>query len=177
MKFSFLLILSFLVLSSVNKEELVQTKETSKIEFKIKNFGVNVDGYFQTISISPVFNSEYDLTDLSAIIKVSSIKTGMESRDAHILKDDFFDEPNHKTISFKSLQIERVSKNTFQVDAKLTIKGITKKISIPISLNTNNDEVRITSEFEINRLDYDVGSRSLILSKTVRISVKYLFIK
>ena len=177
MKFSFLLILSFLMLSSVNKQELEQAKETSKVEFKIKNFGVNVDGYFETVSVSPVITLEHELTDLSAIIKVSSIKTGMDSRDAHILKDDFFDETNYKTISFKSSKIERISDSSFQVEAKLTVKDITKKISIPISINTVNDEVRITSEFEINRLDYGVGGRSLVLGKTVKINVRHSSIK
>jgi polyisoprenoid-binding protein YceI len=124
-----------------------------------------------------VFNSKHGLTDLSAIIKVSSIKTGMESRDAHILKEDFFDERNYKTISFKSIKIERIKDSYFQAQANLTIKDITKKISIPISINTINDEVRITSEFEINRLDYGVGGRSLVLGKTVKINVRHSYIK
>ena len=175
MKLNFLLILCFVLLNSINAQELEQTKETSKVEFKIKNFGINVDGHFGTVSISPVFNSEHELTDLSAAIKVSSIITGMEGRDAHILKEDFFDEPNYKTISLTSTKTVKVSSNSFQVDANLTIKDITKKVSIPISLSTQNDVITITSDFEINRIDYGVGGRSLILGKTVKIYVKHSY--
>ena len=151
--------------------------ETS-VSFKIKNLGLNVDGSFLEVEIDAHIN-ENDLVSsyINSEIIVNSVQTGMEGRDNHILKEDFFDEANYKIISFKSSKIERVSNNTFQVDANLTIKDITKKISIPVSLIIKNDEVRITSEFEINRIDYGVGGRSLILGKTVKINVKHSYSK
>ena len=99
----------------------------------------------------------------------------MEGRDVRILKKDFFNEPNYKTISFKSFKIKRISSNSFQVDANLTIKNITNKVSFPISLSTQNDVLFITSDFEINRIDYGVGGRSFMLGKTVRINVKHSY--
>ncbi len=178
MKFSFLLILSFVLLNSVKAQEIEQTKDISQVKFKIKNLGVNVDGSFSKVKIDAKIDKN-DLANsfINSEIWVESIETGMKKRDEHILAEDYFDLKNYKLISFSSSKIEWVSENKYQVEANLTIKRITKKVSIPINLSTQNDEVTISSEFEINRIDYGVGGRSLILGKTVKISVSHTYTK
>ena len=150
----------------------------TSVIFKIKNLGVKVTGSFLKVQIDTHID-KYDLENsfINSKIIVNSIETGMEGRDNHILKEDFFDEPNYKTISFKSLKIKRISENKYQAEANLTIKETTKKISIPISLSMKNDVVTIRSDFEINRIDYGVGGRSVMLGKTVNINVKHSYSK
>ncbi len=178
MKFSNLLILSFVLIAFFNVQELEQFKEVSFVGFKIKNLGVNVDGSFSKVKIDAKIDKN-DLANsfINSEIWVESIETGMKKRDEHILEEDYFDLKNYKIIFFKSSKIEWVSENKYQVEANLTIKEITKKVSIPIYLSTQNDEITITSEFEINRIDYGVGGRSLILGKAVKINVKHLYFK
>jgi polyisoprenoid-binding protein YceI len=178
MKYSFLLILSFVLLTSFNVQELEQSKEVSFVGFKIKNLGINVDGSFSKVKIDAKIDKN-DLTNsfINSEIWVESIETGMKKRDEHILQEDYFDLKNYKMITFRSSKIEWVSENKYQVEANLTIKGNTKKVSIPINLSTQNDEVTIFSDFEINRIDYGVGGRSLILGKTVKIIVSHTYTK
>lgn len=172
-----LILFSLVILNSFwLNAQVEQAKEISQVEFKIKNLGLNVDGSFSEVEIDAhIEESNLDSSFINSEIVVNSIDTGMEGRDAHILKEDFFDESNYKTISFKSTKIERVSNNTYQVNANLTIKDITKKISVPIVLTNQDDKVTITSEFKINRIDFGVGGRSLILGKTVKINVKHTY--
>lgn len=175
-----IILFSLVILNSfwLNAQELKQTKEISQVEFKIKNLGLNVDGSFLEVEIDAhIDENNLETSFINSEIVVNSIETGMESRDAHILKEDFFDEPNFKTISFKSYKIKRISGNSFQVDANLTIKDITKKVSFPIFISTQNKEVTITSNFEINRIDYRVGGRSLVLGKKVKINVRHSYSK
>ena len=170
----FLFVLSSTCFYAQESNEIITE---SSVTFKIKNLGLNVDGSFLEVEIDAIIDKDnLERSFINAKIMVNSVQTGMEGRDSHILKEDFFDESNYKTISFKSSKIERVLNNTFQVDANLTIKDITKKISIPIFINTENDEVRISSEFEINRIDYGVGGRSFMLGKTVKINVNHSFL-
>ena len=159
-------------------QESNEIKTETLVTFKIKNLGVNVDGSFLKVEIDAHIN-ENDLGSsfINSKIIVNSIETGMEGRDNHILKEDFFDEPNYKTISFKSSKITRISENRYLAEANLTIKETTKKVSIPIALSTQNDVVTIRSDFEINRIDYGVGGRSFMLGKTVKINVKHSYSK
>lgn len=159
-------------------QESNEIKTETSVTFKIKNLGLNVDGSFLEVEIDAHID-ENDLVSsfINSKIIVNSIETGMEGRDNHILKEDFFDEPNYKTISFKSSKIKKISSNSFQVDANLTIKNITKKVSFPISISTQNEVVIITSNFEINRIDYGVGGRSFVLGKKVKINVRHSYSK
>lgn len=150
-----------------------QTTESS-INFMIKNFGVNVDGHFEVNSISAKFNSENELIDVNASLEVKSITTGMQSRDKHLLEEDYFNVGKFTEIVFETVDIKKESAQSYILTANLYIKGIKKKISIPIYVEQATNSHLIKSDFEINRKDFDVGKGSLVLGKTVKISVKHV---
>ena len=64
--------------------------QTASIDFVIKNLGINVDGHFNTFTITTTFDSENSLKSVSGEIEVKSIKTGIKSRDEHLLEEDYF---------------------------------------------------------------------------------------
>jgi polyisoprenoid-binding protein YceI len=169
-----LFLLFFLIFFSGIAQEFKQKDSETKVEFTIRNFGVNVDGDFSDVNISTNFNAE-SLAEsyLNAEIKVKSIATGIESRDEHLLEEDYFDEPNHKWIRLKSTAFRKTSDADFTMIGDLTIKGITKQIQIPLKVSESEDQISIQSYFEINRRDFNVGGGSLIMSKTVKIEVVY----
>lgn len=146
-------------------------QNTSSIDFVIKNLGINVDGYFNTFTISAKIDIEGDLNSISGKIKASSIKTGIESRDEHLLKDDYFDSENHKFITLVGTELNKNTDNSYAVVANLTIKGITKAISLKVNIEKADDAYKMTASLEINRKDFNVGGGSFVLSKTVKINV------
>ncbi|WP_178991546.1 YceI family protein [Winogradskyella schleiferi] len=147
-------------------------QNTSSIDFKIKNFGINVDGHFNTFSITVEFDeANSELESLSGTIKVSSIKTGIDNRDEHLKEEEYFDVTNHKQITLKSESITKLSDNQYKVKANLTIKGITKEINIKVNVAEVDNSYKITSNFELDRRDFKVGGGSFIMSDTVKISV------
>ncbi len=155
----------------VYEQEDVKTR----VRFKIKNFGVNVDGQFAEVDIQTNFNSK-DLASsyIWASIKVKSISTGIESRDEHILEEDYFDEENFKLINLESSKIVKIKNQGFMMTATLSIKGTVKEIIIPLKVEEKGNSLYIQSNFEINRKDFKVGGGSFIMSKKVKIEVEYL---
>jgi polyisoprenoid-binding protein YceI len=147
--------------------------QESSIDFIIKNLGVNVDGHFNTFNIVAGFDNTGQLTGVTSAITVSSIETGIDSRDEHILEDDYFDAKNHPRIVLKSTSVKVLNPNSYEVTANLSIKGKTKTIKIPITVKREENVYLITSFFEINRKDYDVGGGGFIMGKTVKINVKH----
>jgi len=145
--------------------------QKSSIDFEIKNVGITVDGHFNTFTINPEFNSDYELIAISGKVTVSSIETGIDSRDEHLLEDDYFDTSNHKYITLSSTSISKKSDNSYSAKVDLKIKGKTKQITIPIKVEKLTDSYKITSSFEINRKDFNVGGGSFVMSKTVKIIV------
>jgi len=164
----------YLSILSLNAQQLVQINEDTKVNFKIKNFGVYVTGSFSEVDIISNFDhSNLDNSHINAIIKVGSINTGNVKRDEHLFKDDFFDVDNFKHIKLESSKIEKLSGTGYKLTAKLSIKNTTKLISLPLEIIENNDSLMIKSNFEINRKDYDVGGNTWVLSNIVKIQVVF----
>ncbi len=147
--------------------------QDSSIDFTIKNLGINVDGHFNELTISADFDMEGKLNKISSAIVVSSIETGIDSRDEHLLEEDYFYVEKYPKITLKSTEVKALKNNNYEVTANLTIKGKTKQITIPLSVQKVNETYKITSYFEINRRDFDVGGGSFVMSKTVKINVTH----
>lgn len=148
------------------------SQNKSSIDFVINNLGINVDGHFNSFSVSSKFNSANSaLESITGAINVSSIKTGIDSRDEHLLNEDYFNVEKYKQITFNSSAITKVSDTEYKVTANLKIKGITKVITIKVNVKKRVDSYKISSSFEINRKDFDVGGSSFVMSKTVKINV------
>ncbi len=148
-------------------------QKTNSIDFVIKNLGVNVDGHFNSFEINTQFNTEGDLVSIYGKVEVKSIQTGIESRDEHLLKEDYFHQSKYQYIILESTSITKNDDNTYSVLATLTIKGKTKNISIPLTIEKQQSKIFMTSAFEINRKEFGVGGSSFILGKTVKIRVKH----
>ena len=149
------------------------SQNNSSIDFVIRNLGINVDGHFNDFTIEAHFNAQHELERVSGIVQVSSIETGIDGRDKHLLKEDYFHAKKYKSMTLKSNGIERLEQNRYTVSADLTIKGITKSIKIILNTERLENSYKMTSHFKINRKDFNIGGGSLVLSKTVKINVTH----
>ena len=155
-------------------QEWTQDKEETSISFKIKNFGLTVDGGFKTIDIKTNLDTK-DISNsyVNAAIIVNSIFTGIEVRDKHLLGKDYFDALNHKEIVLKSSKLIKDMNGNIILFAELSIKGITKKVEIPLEVFEDDSRLTLKASILLNRKNFDIGNRSLILSNNVKIQVEY----
>jgi polyisoprenoid-binding protein YceI len=70
---------------------------------------------------------------LEVTIKADSIDTRSDQRDNHLRSPDFFDVAQHPTLSFKSTKVEGDVNGTFAVTGNLTIRGITRPVTLKAS--------------------------------------------
>lgn len=148
--------------------------QESEVSFIIKNFGVNVDGHFNRYDIKIERDSEGAISDIKGTVLVNTIETGIESRDEHLLEEDYFDALAFPEITLISTSILAINKSDYKVTANLSIKGKTKPITFKGFLSNDEFGTKFQTEFEINRRDFGVGGGG-VLSKTVRILVIYYF--
>ena len=66
------------------------------------------------------------------VIKAASVDTRNSQRDEHLRSGDFFNAEQWPDIVFRSTRIEEVGENAIVVSGDLTIRDVTKPISIPI---------------------------------------------
>lgn len=106
----------------------------TRIGFSAKHAMVaNVRGAFN--DVTGRLHVDFDDPDRSTaeiVLKVESIDTRNAQRDEHLRSADFFDAKKWPEIVFRSSRIEEVGDNALVVSGDLTIRDVTKPITIPI---------------------------------------------
>ncbi|MCX5393393.1 YceI family protein [Streptomyces sp. NBC_00094] len=68
-------------------------------------------------------------------ITIASIDTGLGDRDGHLRSGDFFDVEQFPLMSFRSTQAEQLGGDRYRITGDLTIKDVTKPLSIDLEFN------------------------------------------
>lgn len=164
--------------SSLFAQKYTPTDKGSKIHFSIKNFGIKTGGELSGLKGEILFFAT-DLTSCNFNVSVdaTTIDTDNGSRDSHLKESDYFDVEKYHDITITSTKIDKTNKTEtgfYYFTGALTLRGVTKPISFPFHVEKVNDNYLFTGEFEINRVDYGVGSNSAVLSNTVKVSLSVL---
>lgn len=88
-----------------------------------------------------------------------------------IINAKFDDANKFEFITLESTSVSKTSNTNYKVKANVFIKGKIKQITIAVKLNKLQNSYKITSNFKINRNDFNVGGGSFIMSKTVKLKV------
>ena len=67
-------------------------------------------------------------------IQATSIDTANANRDKDLRGADFFDVEKYPTITFKSTGMKARGKDTYDVTGLLTMRGVSKEITLPVTL-------------------------------------------
>jgi polyisoprenoid-binding protein YceI len=142
-------------------------REHSSFFFEIKHIYYVTRGYFEAFSGTFRFDPDnLNLSKIDIVIETDSLTTHLKKRDRHVRSDDFMDVRRYPQMRFQSNAIRYLSDNVYEVDGRLSIKGVTKDITVPFKFlgvrdNPFNEKQIVAgfeSRFTIDRLDYKVGS-------------------
>lgn len=160
----------------VQAQVLTPDQSASSVNFKVKNLGVNTGGSIKGLSGKIVFNEASPQNgSFETSVDLSTLNTGIEMRDDHLKKEEYFDLAKYPRIQLVSDRIGGSNKkNTWFFYGKLTIKGITKEISFPFTAVAEAGGYRFNGSFKINRRDFKVGGKSLTLSDEVTVTLSVL---
>ncbi|PTT38264.1 polyisoprenoid-binding protein [Chryseobacterium sp. HMWF028] len=136
----------------------------SSVNFNIKHMGISfVQGRFDKFDGRVATSgANLDKADLSFSVSVAAINTGVNVRDRHLVSEDFFDVEKYPIIEFKSSSVTKDKNNNYIVKGKLTMKGVEKEITAPVTFggitkNKDGKEIMgIQTKFTVNRLDYGI---------------------
>ncbi|MER5613103.1 YceI family protein [Streptomyces sp. NPDC002215] len=94
-------------------------------------------------------------------VRIASVDTGIADRDGHLVSGDFFDAEKFPLMTFRSTQAEQLGGDTYRVTGDLTIKDVTRPLSIDLEFNGSATDVygneRVGFEGSTNILRSDWG--------------------
>jgi polyisoprenoid-binding protein YceI len=101
-------------------------------------------------------------SSVAITLDVTSIDTRNAQRDDHLRTNDFLDVASYPKITFTSTSIEHDGGDTFLVTGDLTIKDVTRSVTIPLEFQGaakdpfGNDRIGFEGELVISRKDWGV---------------------
>lgn len=160
------------------------------VDFSVKHFFTPVSGSFESYNATLLFDAENpENSSVRVSIDVSSIETGNEDRNAHLMSEDFFEVETYPYITFVSESVRRVSADRLMVRGALKIKGQVRDVELPVTILGIKDipqemqgmlgGVTRVASFEaaltIDRRDFNVGvgswAATAVVGKDVNISI------
>lgn len=115
---------------------------------------------------------------LELTIQAKSIDTRSADRDAHLRSNDFFDMDTYPEIRFESTRVEAVDPETFRVTGDLTIKDVTRPVTIDFEYTGNavdpfgSHRLGLEGGVRINRKDWGVNWNAALEAGGVLVSEK-----
>jgi polyisoprenoid-binding protein YceI len=141
-------------------------KEHTNFYFSVDHIYAKVHGRFTDFKGIFLFDPDnLKESKISFEIKANSIDTGISKRDKHVLSEDFLDAARYPLMTFESNSIAKAEGNTYNISGKLTIKGISSDVILPLTYEGMKDHPLLpgmevagfNGRLTLDRLLYKVG--------------------
>lgn len=120
---------------------------------------------------------------VSVSVATDSVSTGAADRDGHIKSEDFFDTANFPKMTFDSTSV-RPNGDAWVLDGDLTIKGVTKPVSLDFEFlgliddPWGNPKAVFSARTEIQRSDWELNwnvaleTGGVLVSKNITLEIE-----
>lgn len=132
--------------------------ERSEVSFAYRQMGVPVDGSFRRFSARIAFDPARPGAARAQIdIDPASIDAGAAEANEEVKGKNWFDVAKFPVARFVSSTVKPLGGNRYEIAGRMTIKGITRELSMPARFTRQGDGGRFEGEFVLKRLDYRIG--------------------
>lgn len=130
----------------------------SEIAFTTRQMGVPVEGKFGKFSAQVMLDPKKpESGSVAFTIDTGSARFGSAELDAEVPKPTWLNVAKFPQASFQSTAIKATGPGKFDVAGKLTIKGATQNVVVPVQLQQVGATSAASGSFAIKRLAYKVG--------------------
>lgn len=132
------------------------------VDFTVMKWGVmKEEGTFRDFRAEILFDEkDASKSRVSFDVNVASIDTKNDTRDSTLRSADFFDAASHPKMTFRSTRVVPRGKNAADVTGDLTIRGVTKRVTVPVKLigvSPDRRRAGFETEFTIDRRAFGVN--------------------
>ncbi|NWH09278.1 MAG: YceI family protein [Alphaproteobacteria bacterium] len=154
------------------------------IEFGVSHLGFSLyRGRFNTASGTLEWNSaEPEKSSVSVTVEVASIDTPSDKLDAELTGAEVFDAAQFPQATFKSTGATRTSDTTGTLTGDLTIKGVTKPITLAVTFNGSGQHPMLntawsgfTATGSFKRSDFGIVNWAQAVGDTVELRLDIEF--
>jgi len=130
----------------------------SEIAFTSRQMGVSVQGRFRIFEAQIVFDPQQPEAGRIALrVDLASAAIGTAETEAELAKPGWFDTRRYPQATFTSATVRPAGPGRFEVIGKLTLKGSSRDLVVPVALQRAGELTLASGSFPIRRLDFRIG--------------------
>ena len=152
----------------------------SELDFTSKQMGVPVDGKFKRFDAQLAFDPKKpEAGKVSFSIEMGSATLGAPEFDAELVKAPWFNAKALPQASFVSTSFKPAGGGRIDVAGKLTIKGVSRDVVVPVQFTQSGTNATATGQLAIKRLDFKIGegewADTSVVANDVNVKFKLAF--
>jgi cytochrome b561/polyisoprenoid-binding protein YceI len=161
----------------VAAQEWAIDKSSSKISFEASAGGQAVTGEIKQFQAEIHFDpDDPESADISAAIDMNNVTSGQAQVDAALLGKDWFDTQTYPTAGFRARSVKAGrAQGEYVIEATITIKDISRDITLPFRLAVNEGEATVKGETAIKRSEFGIGPAGPVSGMAIGDVVKLRF--
>ena len=135
-------------------ERYVIVPQKSQLQFKAYTLLARPLGKFTAFSGEILADAQQlGASSVRLVVDTRSIDTDNTSRDKHLRSADFFFVEHYPTMTFTSTAITG-NPPSYTVQGDLTIRGVTKRITMPVTIEQRPEALLVQGNVALNRQDF-----------------------
>jgi len=144
----------------------------SKLGFIGDQNGAKFEGGFKKFDAQVSFDPDHlDAGKISVSVDLASATTGDDERDSYLPQDAWFHVSAFPAAQFTASKFRKTGVNAYEADGTLTLKGITKNLTLPFTLTPEGDHWRAQGRVTLMRTDFSIGQGSFANESYVKHAV------
>jgi polyisoprenoid-binding protein YceI len=156
----------------------------SEVGFSVRHMLSRARGRFGSFQGTVMLDRAHpEASSVEFVVDAASIDTRQKERDAHVRSGEFLDAAKHPEITFLSTHIQRVSDDRFDVTGQLTLRGLTRELTLPVTFHGvardpwGGERAGFSTEIELNRKEFGMvwnaalDTGGFVLGDQVRLSI------
>ena len=170
---------SFVMLSegtSGAAERYVISPEKSQFQFRAYSVFAKPLGTFRRFSGEILTDADnVGASRVHFVIEADSIDTDNAKRDRHLRSEDFLFAERYPAITFTSTAIMQDAA-VYQVQGDLQIRGVTRRTTIPVTVEVGQDSLVVRGETQLNRKDFGITYNAFFNPVKDRVDVMFTIV-
>ncbi|MDB5285154.1 MAG: polyisoprenoid-binding protein [Mucilaginibacter sp.] len=166
------LYIALLCATSVAFSQAKHTVTKSEVGYEVKNMGFKSSGTIAGFEATILFDKDHlSTSSIIAAVNINTINSDNDARDTHLKKEEYFDVEHFPKVIMKSVSFKAKNASNYVGTFDVTIKGKTKRVELPFTYVVTGSTAVFKGSFKINRLDFAVGDKSMVLSNEVTVNL------
>lgn len=130
----------------------------SAITFVSKQMGVPVEGQFKKFDAQVSFDpAKLATSKIAFTVDTGSATLGVKESDAELPKPTWFSVAKFPQATFQSTAIKALGAGKYEVAGKLSIKGTSQDVTVPVAMTQSGAATTAVGSFPIKRLTFKIG--------------------